>query len=59
AMGRLKPEYRQALWLSYFEAMDREEIAAVLKKSVNNVDVLLYRARKALRTEWEKEGFDR
>ena len=59
AMGRLKPEYRQALWLSYFEAMGREEIAAVLKKSVNNVDVLLHRARKALRNEWEKEGFDR
>ena len=59
AMSRLKPEYRQVLWLSYFEDMGREEIAAILKKSVNSVDVLLHRARKALRTEWEKEGFDR
>ena len=58
AMVRLKPEYRQVLWLSYFEALDRKEIAAILKKSVNSVDVLLHRAKKALRTEWEKEGFD-
>ncbi|MBQ6066060.1 MAG: RNA polymerase sigma factor [Clostridia bacterium] len=56
-MRRLKPEYRQILWLSYFEALDRTEIAAILKKSVNSVDVLLHRARKALRTEWEKEGY--
>lgn len=59
AMTRLKPEYRQVLWLSYFEALDRQAIAAILKKSVNNVDVLLHRAKKALRAEWEKEGFDR
>ena len=59
AMERLKPEYRQVLWLSYFEGFDRREIAAILKKSVNSVDVLLHRAKAALRTEWEKEGFDR
>ena len=59
AMTRLKPAYRQVLWLSYFEGFDRREIAAVLKKSVGNVDVLLHRAKAALRTEWEKEGFDR
>ena len=59
AMTRLKPEYRQVLWLSFFESLDRKEIATILKKSVNSVDVLLHRAKKALRTEWEKEGFDR
>ena len=58
AMQRLKPEYRQALWLSYFEELDRKEIAAILKKSVNNVDVLLHRAKKALLEEWKKEGYD-
>ena len=58
AMARLKPDYRQVLWLSYFEELDRKEIAAILKKSVNSVDALLHRAKKALRAEWEKEGFD-
>lgn len=57
AMQKLKPEYRQALWLVYFEDFSTKEAALLLKKSVHNTETLLYRARKALKTQLEKEGF--
>lgn len=58
ALGGLKPEHAQALWLMYFEELSVKEIAAVMKKSPGAVKVLLHRARQALKTELEKEGFE-
>ena len=58
AMCRLKPEYRQILWLVYFESMSVGESAKILKKSENNTSVLLHRAKKSLKSELTKEGFD-
>ena len=55
-MSRLKPEYRQTLWLLYFEEMSGKEAAAVMRKSVHAVETLAYCARLALRRELEKEG---
>ncbi len=57
AMKKLKPEYRQILWLVYFEDFSLKEAAAVIKKSVHNAETLVYRARKALKTQLETEGF--
>lgn len=57
ALRQLKPEYRQVLWLIYFENFSNRETAAVMKKSVHNIETLVYRARKALREQLEKEGF--
>ena len=56
-MCRLKPEYRQVLQLIYFENFSNKEVATVMKKSVHNVEVLVSRARKALKQELEKEDF--
>ncbi len=56
-MQRLKPEYRQALWLAYFEDFSYQQIAKVMGKSVHCVETLVYRARRSLKTELEKEGF--
>ena len=56
AMVRLKPEYRQVLWLSYFEDLPGKDIARIMKKSPNNIGVLLHRAREALKDELSKEG---
>lgn len=53
----LPPAYRQALWLVYFEGYSHKEVAAVMGKSVHSVDTLLYRARQALKTKLEQEGF--
>ncbi|MBE5887588.1 MAG: RNA polymerase sigma factor [Lachnospiraceae bacterium] len=58
AIRKLKAEYQQVLWLSYFEEFSNKEIAAIMKKSVRGVESLLYRARLAVKSELEKEGFE-
>ena len=57
AMNRLKPEYRQILWLYYFEEFSLNEISVILKKSVHNTETLIYRARKSLKSQLEMEDF--
>lgn len=57
ALSRLKPEYRQVLWLLYFENMQHKEIAIIMKKSVRATQMLASRAKQALKTELIKEGF--
>lgn len=56
-MARLKPEYRQVLWLIYFEQFSMKEAARVMGKSVHNVETLAWRARQALREILEQEGY--
>lgn len=58
AMVKLKDEYRQVLWLIYFEEFSNKEVATVMKKSSHNIETLVWRARKALKVELEKEGFE-
>ena len=57
AIGKLKSEYRQVLWLIYFEDFSIKQAAAVMKKSVHCTETLVYRARKALKSQLELEGF--
>ena len=58
AMKKLKSEHSQVLWLVYFEDLSNKDIAAVMKKSLSAVKMLLHRARLALKAELEKEGFE-
>lgn len=57
-MRKLKTEYQQILWLIYFEEMSNKEAAEIMKQSVHSIETLVYRARKALKSQLEKEGFD-
>lgn len=57
ALEKLKPDYRQVLYLSFFEELSNEETAAVMHKNKRQVENLLYRAKQALKNELEKEGF--
>lgn len=57
AMRRLKPDHQQVLWLIYFEGFRAKDAARVMHKSVHSVETLVYRARLALKSELEKEGF--
>ena len=57
AMKKINPEYAQVLWLSYFEGLSNEEISVVMKKNVRQIINLTYRAKGALKSELEKEGF--
>ena len=58
ALDRLNPEYRQALYLLYFEDMRAEEAAQVMGKSKKQIYNLTERGKKALRAELERTGFD-
>lgn len=58
ALEEIKPEYKQVLWLFYFEEFSVPEIAKIIKKSKNNTSVLLHRAKEALKKQLEKENFD-
>ena len=56
-MSRLKPEYKQVIWLVYFEDFSNKEVAKVMDKKVHNIEMLVSRARKALKEELEREDF--
>lgn len=58
ALDGLKPEYREVLWLTFFEEMDAEQIARVLHKSKAAEYTLLNRAKSSLKEKLLKEGFD-
>ena len=58
ALHRIRPDYRQVLWLSYFEGFSNREAAKIMRKTARQIENLLYNAKKALRSELEKEGFD-
>lgn len=56
ALDRINPDYRQVIYLSYFERFSNGEIGVILKKSKRQVEQLLYRAKASLKRELEKEG---
>lgn len=55
-MDQLKPEYREALYLVYFENMHHAQAGKIMKKSERQVSDLVYRARISLRKHLEGEG---
>ena len=56
-LRKLHPEYRQVLWLLYFEDFSNTDTAAIMKKNTRQMKNLVYRAKNALKSELEKEGF--
>ena len=57
ALRKLNTEYRQVLWLLYFDGLSNVEAAIVMKKSSRQMKNLVYRAKSALKSELDKEGF--
>ena len=55
-MEQLNPDYREALYLVYFENMRHAEAAAVMRKSEKQVADLVYRGKHSLRKRLEQEG---
>ena len=58
ALEKLKPEYREVLYLSYFEDMSADDISALTRKSKGSVYTLMNRARASLKEILQKEGFN-
>lgn len=56
ALGKLSPEYRQVLYLLYFEDLPREEVAKLMNKNARALENLIYRAKNSLKANLEKEG---
>lgn len=53
---KLKYEYRQVICLIYIEGFSNSETALIMHKNNRQITNLLYQAKKALKTELEKEG---
>lgn len=57
AIKRLNPDYCQVLYLIFFEGFDNSGAAEIMKKTNRQIENLIYRAKKALRSELDREGF--
>ena len=55
-MAQLHGDYREALFLVYFEGLSHKETAAVMGKREKQVADLIYRGKNALRKRLEQEG---
>lgn len=55
-MEGLNPDYREALYLVYFEGMRHAEAGTVMQKSEKQIADLVYRGKNSLRRALEKEG---
>ena len=55
-LGRIAPQYREALWLFYFMGLSYEQAASVMGCTKKKIDNLLMNGKKSLRRELEKEG---
>ncbi len=58
ALEKLPPDYRQVLYLLYFEDMSHEEAARVMKKTRKQIYNLAARGKKTLRDILEGMGFE-
>jgi RNA polymerase sigma-70 factor (ECF subfamily) len=57
SIKKLSSEYQQILWLVYFEGMSNKEASKIVGKSVHTTGNLVYKARKALKIQLERDGF--
>ena len=57
AMQSLKQEYREVLYLRYFEGLSAKEAARIMKCSEKQLTATAYQARQQLKKILEKEGF--
>ena len=58
ALDKLKPEYREAVYLIYLEEMSYRNAAAVMSKSEQQIKNLVYRGKQSLKAILEQEGFE-
>ncbi|MDE5862301.1 MAG: sigma-70 family RNA polymerase sigma factor [Ruminococcus sp.] len=58
ALQKLNPDYRQVLYLVFFENFSNAETAKIMHRTRRQVENLLYRAKQSLKSELEKEGFE-
>jgi len=57
AIHSLNVDYRQVIYLTFFENFSNKETAEIMHKSKRQIESLLYSAKKSLKTELERRGF--
>lgn len=57
AVKKLNPDYCQVLYLIFFEGFDNAGAAKIMKKTNRQIENLIYCAKKALKSELDREGF--
>ena len=57
ALRRIHSDYAQVLYLVFFEDLNNSQVSLIMKKSKRQVENLLYRAKQALKSQLEKDGF--
>ena len=55
-MDEMNPDYREALYLTYFEDMSYAQAAEVTGKTVKQITNMVYRGKESLRRLLEREG---
>ena len=55
-MEEMNPDYREVLYLTYFEGMSYAQAAEVTGKTVKQISNLVYRGKESLRKLLEREG---
>ena len=55
-MGEMNPDYREVLYLTYFEGMSYLQAAEVMGKNVKQITNMVYRGKESLRGLLEREG---
>ena len=58
ALEEIHPDYREALYLMYFENMSVDEIASVMNKNRKQIYNMIQRGRDSLKKTLERMGFD-
>ncbi len=58
ALKQLNGDYRQVLYLVYFEGFQNAQVACVMGKTKKQVENLVYRAKQSLQSQLKKEGFE-
>ena len=58
AIQKLSPQYSEVLYLAYFELLSVDDISHITKKTIKQVNNLLYRAKISLKKQLVKEGFE-
>ena len=55
-MDEMNPDYREVLYLTYFEGMSYAQAAKVTGKTVKQITNMVYRGKESLRRLLEREG---
>ena len=55
-MDEINPDYREILYLTYFEGMSYAQAAEVTGKTVKQITNMVYRGKESLRRLLEREG---